>query len=438
MLGLGLSSQQKAKITTVCQQLEKISDGSPVIHQSDPIDKLTSIAAAATQRATALMSALDDMALRIQALEERNRELEFSHEQSDQRFSLMREATADGLWDMVLEPGRPIDDSYPFWWSPAFRNMLGFDSEKDFPNVLGSWSRRLHPEDKDATLAAFAKHMNDKSGQTPYDVTYRVALRNGEYRWFRARGATKRDSLGNPLRVAGALTDIHDLKLKEDTLTKFIDRFELANEMLSDGLWDMEVIAGDPINTKNPFWWSPQFRRLLGFVDEQDFPNVLDSWSSRLHPQDKDRAFAEFKAHLVDKTGRTPYDMNYRLQLKSGEYRWFRARGQTKRAPDGTPLRVVGALTDIDAVMKQDELRKVEIEYQANMQENFKKISEIVVEIKGIANQTNLLALNAAIEAARVGELGRGFAVVADEVRTLAGRTQKATEQASLLISDHP
>lgn len=34
----------------------------------------------------------------------------------------------------------------------------------------------------------------------------------------------------------------------------------------------MEVVAGDPVNPNNRFWWSQQLRTLLGFNDERDFP----------------------------------------------------------------------------------------------------------------------------------------------------------------------
>jgi diguanylate cyclase (GGDEF)-like protein/PAS domain S-box-containing protein len=126
------------------------------------------------------------------------------------RFDLIRQATSDGLWDMETNQSNQTDADNPFWWSDQFRRLLGFRDEQDFPNVLGSWASRLHPEDLAPTLSAFDAHINDRSGCTPYDVTYRLRRRNGDYRWFRARGKTLRASDGTALRVAGSLTDITD------------------------------------------------------------------------------------------------------------------------------------------------------------------------------------------------------------------------------------
>ncbi len=343
------------------------------------------------------------------------------------RFDLIRGASGEGLWDMEVPAADATSASNPFFWSAQFRKLLGYRDERDFPNVLASWSDLLHPEDKQRTLDAFGAHMGDRSGRTPYDVTYRLRCKDGVYRWFRARGETLRSPDGTPLRVAGTLIPIDDEINRQKTLDVTNTRFELSREMVNDGVWDLAVVAGDPVNPKNAFWWSPQFRKLLGFTDEKDFPDVLDSWASRLHPDDKDRTMAAFVAHLTDKTGQTPYDVTYRVRCKNEQYRWFRARGQTKRSADGTALQAVGALADIQAEKDRESSEKTGVEYNLQLESSLKDIGDIVGTIQRIAQQTNLIALNAAVEAARAGEAGRGFSVIAGEIRSLSKRTSEAT-----------
>ena len=124
-------------------------------------------------------------------------------------------------------------------------------------------------------------------------------------------------------------------------------KYKLASDALHVALWDMNVVSGDPVNPENRFTWSQEFRHMLGFSDEGDFPNILRSWSDRLHPDDKARTLDAFAAHMNDHTGKTPYDLEYRLLLKNGEYRYFHAYGTTLRTGAGIPLRVAGAVIDI-------------------------------------------------------------------------------------------
>jgi PAS domain-containing protein len=140
-----------------------------------------------------------------------------------------------------------------------------------------------------------------------------------------------------------------EIKVKEQTiaLNNALQRFDLATKSTTEGLWDMVVPENLLIEDSTPFWWSDTLRNLLGYKDEQDFPNILSSWSNLLHADHKEMAINAFNHHLFDYSGKTSYDIEYQLLCKNGQYRWFQAVGNTLRDGKGRPLRVAGALIDI-------------------------------------------------------------------------------------------
>lgn len=305
------------------------------------------------------------------------------------RLNMMTEAIAVGLWEMDVFEGDPVNPHNEFRWTNELRRMIGYTDEHDFPNVLESWSNCLHPEDKAGVLQLFADHMLDRTGTIKYDIEYRLKTKTGPYKWFQATGTTIRAADGTPIMVAGALFDIHDKKIKQDELNALVVRYDLVNRALVEAPWDMTVIAGDPVNPNNEFWWSEQFRRTLGFEGEHDFPNLLSSWSNQLHPDDSKPTLDAFAKHLNDYSGQTDYNVKYRLRSKNGEYRWYQAGGETVRDEQGLPLRVAGTIRDIThEVNKEEVIRLVNMQ----MEGLIAAINDIVRGIVSVTEQAQDMA----------------------------------------------
>jgi len=121
--------------------------------------------------------------------------------------------------------------------------------------------------------------------------------------------------------------------LKESEL-----RYELAVSGSNDGLWDWDM-------SSNKVYRSTQYKRLLGYNDTE-MSNKFDYWKTYLHPDDVRRAQVALDAHLEDED--VAYEDEFRLQTKTGEYRWFRCRGNALRNDNGQPYRVSGSIADIN------------------------------------------------------------------------------------------
>ena len=141
---------------------------------------------------------------------ERTAELQASNArllESEQQLRLATEAAEIGLWDVDT-----VTDT--MFWPPRVKAMFGISP--DVPVSMTDFYAGLHPDDKEATVAAFAGAC-DPQKRALYDVEYRaVGKEDGVIRWVAAKGRAVFDADGKCVRVIGTALDISKRKEAEE------------------------------------------------------------------------------------------------------------------------------------------------------------------------------------------------------------------------------
>ena len=195
-------------------------------------------------------------------------------------------------------------------------------------------------------------------GGASQQLEFQIVGLKGTRRWMETHAVPLQNPIDHCVEQLAITRDITERKRIRESLRMSEERLELVIQGSSDGFWDGRVLPDEPWSSpRTPVWWSPRVKAMLGYTDEE-FPDVLESWASRLHPEDADRVFAALTAH-IDR--RDPYDVEYRLLTKAGEYQWFRARGQAIWDETGQVVRMSGSLQGVtDLRHAEDALRRNE------------------------------------------------------------------------------
>jgi len=268
-------------------------------------------------------------------------------QEGQERFRQLAEHIKGVFW--ITDPAKQD----MLYISSGYENIWGRSCESLYASPQ-SWLEAIHPEDRARVFEA-AIH---KQAVGTYDEQYRILRPDGVIRWICDRAFPIRDSSGIVYRIVGFAEDITDQQRIQESLQASEERLELVITGSSDGFWDGQVLPDEPWSSlRTPVWWSPRVKAMLGYTDEE-FPDVLESWASRLHPEDTNRVFAALTAHIER---RDPYDVEYRLLTKAGEYGWFRARGQAIWDEVGQMTRMAGSLQCVtDRKHAEDALRRSE------------------------------------------------------------------------------
>jgi len=127
------------------------------------------------------------------------------------------------------------------------------------------------------------------------------------------------------------------LKRADDALLNSKERFALAMEGATEGIWDWDLDTDE-------VFFSTRWKALIGH-DDTTLPNQLSEWFDRIHEKDINRVRTEINKHLDGISLRI--DTTYRIRHANSTYRWVRTVGMARRDADGTPLRLAGSLSDV-------------------------------------------------------------------------------------------
>ncbi len=342
---------------------------------------------------------------------DKNLSIEKALRQSNYRYELACRATKDVIWewDLLQQQIR---------WNEAIVSQLKYPRESMITDSKW-WYERIHPDD--AQRVKDGIHGKMRRGEEEWEDEYRLKLGDEKYGLFYDRGFIIYDDTGKPVRMIGAMANVTEaresaIRLK-DSETHFRALSEAAPQML---------FIADPQG--NITYYNQRFFDYVG----KTFDEIKDwNWTENPlhHPDDLEETLAKWQASLESGS---PFEMQYRIRRKDGEYRWHLGRALAIRNEKNDIVNWYGTNTDIhDQKLMADNLKQNEQRltqavnaaqlgfWEYDLKDNRFHWSEIMRQITGFKSD-NLSGDYEDTLASRLhpSDLERSKKVVEDTIRT--------------------
>lgn len=169
---------------------------------------------------------------------------------SDAEFRTLAEAMPQIVW-ITRADGSVV------YFNQMWMDYTGLTLEQSLGD---GWTEPFHPDDRQRSWDAW-QHATRTLGT--YALECRLRRADGVYRWWLTRGVPQRDAGGQVLKWFGTCTDIHDMKLAEESLRLLGCAVEQASESVMITEADLDA-PGPRIVFVNP-----AFTRMTGWASAE-------------------------------------------------------------------------------------------------------------------------------------------------------------------------
>lgn len=129
---------------------------------------------------------------------------------------------------------------------------------------------------------------------------------------------------------------IHQAEQQASALHYSNERFKLAMRATSAGIWEWHIGT-------EQWYFTERLCQLFGY-DADELISLFSDWSF-IHNEDQLQLQQAMEQHLQHKKA---FDLECRVKVKGGDYKWFWVVGQAIWDNDDNPLRIAGSFSDID------------------------------------------------------------------------------------------